>query len=140
MALDFVAGAHVYMAQRRQVATDARRQEAARRTLEKASERADCEERYNTIIRGRNTTVMIGRQREPHRAHLEEQMAKLIQPMDRYRLYQVRMLTGDSEARHITKYLYTPWTSHTRMSICRWRDGTIVRGSEGEGRGGGILR
>jgi hypothetical protein len=55
MVLDFVAGAHVRMTQRRQAATDARRQEVARRTLEKALDKADWEERYNTIRRGRNT-------------------------------------------------------------------------------------
>jgi hypothetical protein len=43
---------------------------------------------------------MIGRQREPRRAHLEGQMARLIQPVDKFGLCQVRMLTGDSEARH----------------------------------------
>ena len=58
MVLDFVAGAHVRMTQRRQAATDARRQEVARRTLEKALDKADWEERHNTIRRGRNTTVI----------------------------------------------------------------------------------
>jgi hypothetical protein len=44
--------------------------------LENALEKADWEERYNTIRRGRNTTVMIGRQREPRRAYLEGQMGR----------------------------------------------------------------
>jgi hypothetical protein len=113
------------------------RVEEARRTLEKALEKVDWEERHNTIRRGRNTTVMIGRQREQRRAYLEGQMARLLQPVDKSGLCLVRMLAGDSEAR-LYKVHIVDIAHPCRMLMAR--DGTFVRGSKGAGRGGGILR
>jgi hypothetical protein len=87
------------MTQRRQEATDVQRQEAAQRTLGRAQERAGWKERYETMRRGRNKTVMIGRQRDPRRAHLEGQMARLQTSADKKGFSrgfcQVRTLADD---------------------------------------------
>jgi hypothetical protein len=56
-------------------------------------------ERHNTISRGGNTTVMVGRQRDPNRNHLAQRMARLIRTVNKYGYCRVGMLTGDSEAR-----------------------------------------
>jgi hypothetical protein len=60
------------------MATDARRQEQHGENVgESVVEKADWEERYNTIRRGRNTTVMIvggrGNHTEPTWRSIEEQ-------------------------------------------------------------------
>ena len=96
----FVAGAYAHMKQRRQVATDVQRQEAAQRTLDKAQEREGWKERYETMRRGRNKTVMIGRQRGSQSAQLEGQMARLLIPPDKRGFCQVRTLVGSLQGRN----------------------------------------
>jgi hypothetical protein len=88
------------MKRRRQAAKDIQRQEAAQRALDKAQEREGWKERHETMRRGRNKTVMIGRQRGSRRAHLEGQMARLLTPADKRGFCQVRTLVGDLRGRN----------------------------------------